>query len=245
MHNFTAKVGFYEVRTQIHPRRGRADPEFQESTPLKCRRMRVSGRILWILCSQFFVCEQVARIGWNIPYSFRHNYISDLGATVCGPLVCSPWHALMNASFALQGLLIASGALVIWKHLRGAGRAGLGLLVASGVGVLVVGFVPENGDVQVHGAFAALHFLGGGLGILFLGLWMRGVAGWASAAVGLVIIAATVLLGQRTAPLLLHLGTGLVERVAAYGIAGWMVAAGIYLWTPSRVPLRTTSRTSG
>ena len=61
-----------------------------------------AGPWLWILCFQFLVCEQIARLGWTLPYSFRRNYISDLGATVCSPLVCSPWHAVMNVSFACR-----------------------------------------------------------------------------------------------------------------------------------------------
>ena len=80
--------------------------------------------VLWCLCVQFFVAEQIARLGWTLPYSFARNYISDLGATVCTSLVCSPRHALMNASFVLQGLLIAGGrwrAGVVPQRLRASG----------------------------------------------------------------------------------------------------------------------------
>ena len=200
-----------------------------------------AGAALWMLCVQFFVAEQVARRGWTLPYSFRRNYISDLGATVCGTSVCSPWHAVMNGSFVLQGLLIAGGAMLVWPLFRGVGRVGLGFLVASGVGVLVVGFVPEDGNMQVHGAAAALHFLGGGVGMMLVGLGLRGAAGKLSLGAGLLVVAATVFVGQRESLLLLQPGTGLVERVAAYGIVLWMMAAGFYL----RAAAPTTSRTSG
>src|SRR5271156_5509570 len=38
------------------------------------------GACLWLLCFQFFVAEQIARLGWTGHYSMRRNYISDLGA---------------------------------------------------------------------------------------------------------------------------------------------------------------------
>ena len=67
------------------------------------------GTILWTACLQFFLAEQVVRLGWTLPYSFARNYVSDLAATACSALVCSPWHTLMNCSFVLQGMLIMGG----------------------------------------------------------------------------------------------------------------------------------------
>ena len=57
------------------------------------------GAFLWLLCLQFFVAEQIARMGWTGHYSMRADFISDLGAT-------SSLHWVMNGSFVLQGLLI-------------------------------------------------------------------------------------------------------------------------------------------
>ena len=209
-----------------------------------------AGAWLWVACLQFFVAEQVARRGWTLPYSFARNYISDLGATSCGPHVCSPWHALMNASFGLQGLLIAGGALLLWRHGRALGHAGLAALVACGLGLLAVAIEPENAVVWVHAAGAAVHFLCGGLGMLLVGWRMRvkaarSAAGWLSMAAGLIVIAATVLLGQKgpaSLSLLSTLGVGAVERVAAYGIVLWLVWMGGSLLMTSRL---ITSRTSG
>ena len=198
-----------------------------------------AGAWLWLCCVQFFVAEQVARRGWTLPYSFARNYISDLGATSCGALVCSPRHALMNSSFGLQGVLIAGGALLLLKPGSLLGRAGLAVLVACGVGLDMVACVPENGDTRVHAAGAAMHFLCGGLGMMLVGWRLRSTGerpavGWLSIAAGLTVVAATVLLGQRGLPLLGVLGVGLVERVAAYGIVCWMVLMGVYLLTTSR-----------
>ena len=71
------------------------------------------GGALWVGCVQFFVSEAVAAAGFLGSYSFRRNYISDLGAMNCSG-GCSPLHALMNASFVLQGALIVTGAAVVW-----------------------------------------------------------------------------------------------------------------------------------
>ena len=108
------------------------------------------GAALWALCFQFFVCEQVAHLGWTTPYSFLHHYISDLGAVTCGEYngrdVCSPWHAVMNASFFVQGLLISGGALFVGGEFAKLGR---GFLFASGLGLCAVGLAPEDSNSQV------------------------------------------------------------------------------------------------
>jgi hypothetical membrane protein len=189
------------------------------------------GAILWIACVQFFLAEQVVRRAWTIPYSFATNYVSDLGATGCSALVCSPWHTLMNASFVLQGILIAGGAVLTWKRWNLLGRVGMALLVVCGLGVLVVGFVPEDGNAGLHRLGAALHFLGGGLGLITVGFTLRRSGfGLISMAIGLAVVWVTLVLGQGDSVWVRQFGVGAVERVAAYGIAGWMAMAGGWLW---------------
>ena len=74
-----------------------------------------------------------------------------------------------------------------------------------------------------HAAGAAAHFLLGGLGMLAMGLaWRGGWVGWISGLAGIVVVIATMMVGNGIPPGAL----GLVERVAAYGIVVWMVAAG-------------------
>ena len=174
-------------------------------------------------CLQFFVMEQVARMGWRgaEPYSFARNYISDLGAVGCGAVVCSPWHGLMNGSFVVQGILIAAGAWLAWRV--GLAKGGLCLLIASGLGLSGVGLVPEDAVRSWHASLAALHFLAGGLGMAWIGLRGRD---WVSALAGVVVLSATVLFGGWSAWVAGMVGVGTMERVAAYGIAGWMVWMG-------------------
>jgi hypothetical membrane protein len=142
----------------------------------------------------------------------------------------------MNASFVLQGLLIAGGAILTWKRWNVLGQLGMCLLVICGLGVAVVGFAPEDLHSDLHRLGAELHFLGGGLGLFAVGLSQRRVFGWISTAAGLAVLCATVELGRGGGVWARQAGIGTVERVAAYGIAGWMVAAGIRLWSQLQSP---------
>src|SRR5262245_10296100 len=78
------------------------------------------GAIIWILAVQFFIAQAVVQAAWTTPFSLTQNFISDLGNTTCAPYpldsnsyVCSPWHALMNASFILLGLIILVGGVLV------------------------------------------------------------------------------------------------------------------------------------
>lgn len=187
------------------------------------------GATLWTACLQFFLAEQLVRLSWTLPYSFARNYVSDLAAITCSVLVCSPWHALMNCSFVSQGLLITGGVALTWRRWSGLARMGVCLLMVCGMGVVVVGLVPEDVNSGLHRIGAALHFLGGGLGMMAVGFSLRRWFGWISAVAGVAVIAATVALGEGGGAWAEEVGTGALERVAAYGIAGWMVAVGTYL----------------
>jgi hypothetical membrane protein len=183
--------------------------------------------LLWTACIQFFIAEQVVRLAWTLPYSFAQNYISDLGADACSAAVCSPWHALMNASFVLQGVLIAGGATLAWRHWRPLQRVGLALLEVCGAGVIVVGLVPENANPTIHNIAAAAHFLGGGFGIIAVGVTLKGWFRWMSVITGVLVVAAVVEVGRGGETLGQQIGIGALERAGAYGITAWMVVLGI------------------
>jgi hypothetical membrane protein len=189
------------------------------------------GAALWILCLQYFLAEAVAISAWPGHYSLSANYISDLGALRCGAQaqglagateqLCSPLHAVMNASFGLQGLLIIGGAFLtaplfpkgwIWK-------IALLLIGASGLGVLVVGFAPEDAAPAPHYFGAVENFLCCNAGLVVLGAallrlgrqtrWI-GMLMFGAGALGLLGVA---LLAMNT---YLGLGVGGMERIAAY-----------------------------
>jgi hypothetical membrane protein len=176
----------------------------------------------WALCFQFFVAEQIARLGWPGQYSMTGNWISDLGAAN------SPRHWIMNGSFIVQGVLISVGAILMRRLFpaKGSYRVALLLFLISGVGVLVVGLVPEDSDAQVHRVAALVHLLAGNLAMILIGLAM--VAGAARVRFRGVITLLAGLLGL-TALVLLGLGeknVGTFERLAAYPLTLWLTWTG-------------------
>jgi hypothetical membrane protein len=197
------------------------------------------GARLWLCCFQFFVAEQIARLGWPGHYSMARDYISDLGSAR------SPLHWVMNGSFMLQGLLIFFGAVLARRYFpaRLVYQVALLLLAVAGVGVLVVGLEPEDGNLRCHLLGAAANFLGGNLGMILLGLVMirrsvclgRGKRGksWVPFVAGSVGLLATLALGFRGTPSWDALGwnTGTVERLAAYPLPLWLTWTGWLMLT--------------
>ena len=192
------------------------------------------GGSCWILCLQYFAAEAIAIAGWRGGYSFHDNYISDLGALACVSSGCSPLHAMMNASFMLQGVLISAGAVLVWPAFpRGWLRAlALGLIAASGLGVFVVGLAPEDFAPGWHYLGAAEHFLFCNAGAALLGLALlrrgRSVRGIAlfSLAAGLLGLAGLVCIATHHS---FGLGVGGMERVTAYPFTLWIASMGAWL----------------
>jgi hypothetical membrane protein len=193
------------------------------------------GGLAWALTLQFFVVEAIVASRYG-GYSYSTDVISDLGAAA------SPARVLMNASFIVQGLLIAAGALLLGPGLAGTGgRLARVLFVITGLGVLLVGVFPSDGNVTVHEIAAGAHLLGGGIGLIALAYGVRPrseALGTALAVLGLVGVVATVFFA---AAVFLVLGEGGMERVAAYVIPIGLTVAGIALWREKDDWLRLTN----
>ena len=208
------------------------------------------GGLAWLLTLQFFVVEAIAAARYD-GYSYAADVISDLGTAT------SPAAALMNGSFVVQGLLIAAGALLLGPGLAGTGgRVAQVLLVAAGIGVLLVGVFPSDGNAGAHAVAAAVHLLGGGLGLIALAYGVRPrseTLGTTLAVLGLLGVIGTVFFAS---VVFLFLGEGGMERVGAYVIPVGLTLAGVALWrqqetwweltnadgTPSRRQLREDAR---
>ena len=84
------------------------------------------GGAFWMLTLLYFVGQLVAQTAWRTPYSLIDNRVSDLGNTECGrtladTYICSPLHAVMNATFVLTGVLILIGLFLtrrVWPRRR-------------------------------------------------------------------------------------------------------------------------------
>ena len=191
------------------------------------------GGLAWVLTLQFFVVEAIAASQYG-GYSYSANVISDLGTAD------SSARLLMNASLVLQGLLIAAGALLLGPGLSGTGgRLARALLVIAGLGVLLVGVFPSDGNATVHQIAAGAHFIGGGIGLIALAYGVRPrseALGTVLALLGLAGVIGTIFFGS---VVFLGLGEGGMERVAGYVIPIGLAVAGIALWRQrdDRVPL--------
>ena len=178
--------------------------------------MRRAGFALWALCLQFFVAEQVARSGWPGPYSMTRDYISDQGSAR------SPLHWVMNGSFVLQGLLIFFGAMLVRRCFP---SRTIFLLAIAGIGVLLVGLIPEDQNIQLHLWGAGGNFVAGNLAVLLMGAGKSSHwDGRLGVALGLLGLVATGALLFRSG-----LGTqiGTVERFAAYPLPLWLTWTGL------------------
>jgi hypothetical membrane protein len=195
---------------------------------------RRRGAWLWVCCLQYFVAEAIAAAGFRGAYTFRRNFISDLGATRCGDGAnCSPLHALMNASFVLQGALICAGAFLVWPLFpKGLARFALGLIAASGLGVAVVGLAPENAAPGWHYLGAAENLLLSNAGAALIGAALLREKP-APRAVGLISLGSGLLglagLACLAGGLDFGLGVGAVERIAAYPFPLWLAGMGAWL----------------
>ena len=159
---------------------------------------------------------------WPGHYSMSLNWISDLGSAN------SPLHWVMNGSFVVQGVLISVGAILMGRLFpaKASYRVALLLFLVSGVGVLVVGLVPEDSDAQVHRVAALAHLLAGNLAMILIGVAM--LAGAARVRFRGAITLLAGLLGL-TALVLLALGeknVGTFERLAAYPLTLWLTWTG-------------------
>jgi hypothetical membrane protein len=200
-------------------------------------RLRI-GALPWASSIQFFVMQVIVAFGWDTPYSLAARYISDLGNTACAPypvgsatIVCSPWHAGMNASFLLLGVTMAAGAPLVAGAFRAGWlrTAGLALIAVAGLGVFLVGLFPENENIAAHTAGAGLNFVCGNLGMLIVGSAGSGSRRFdrVSQGMGLLGLAGTALFVEG---IFLGLGQGGMERVAAYPLTLWLTGAGVHLW---------------
>jgi len=183
------------------------------------------GALAWLLTLQFFVVEAIAQSRYAGPYSRADDTISALGTGA------SAAHQWMNASFIVQAALILAGAVLLRPVLlRTAGQIAPVLLIASALGVLLVGVFPSDGNALMHAIGAVAHFVGGNLGLIALAYSVRPrseLLATTLALLGLVGIAATVFFLTGVTE---YLGEGGTERVGGYVIPVGLAVAGLGLW---------------
>jgi hypothetical membrane protein len=192
------------------------------------------GPVLYAISIQYFATQLFVALQWTPPYSLSRDTISDLGNTACGTwngrYVCSPLHSLMNASFVVLGITMTLGSVLISRYFAN-GRVsatGFAAMAIAGVGVIMVGFFPENSEPPLHGLGAATPFVLGNVSLIILALSFKVPAvlrvylclSGVMALLGLLAYASRHYIG---------LGEGGMERVVAYPQTVCLVVIGFYL----------------
>ncbi|UUS34460.1 MULTISPECIES: DUF998 domain-containing protein [Streptomyces] len=208
-------------------------------------RLRI-GYAAWIAgVVQFFVIHVVVESAWARPYSWARNNISDLGNAHCAlqaepepRYVCSPEHALMNASFVTLGVLLVIGAVLtsgLWR--RGVvGAVARCLLAGAGAGFVLAGLAPADIDENQHLLGALLIMGTGNIGLVVAGSGLADDVPRALRRVtGLLGVVALAAFGLFLSHRYLGLGMGGMERVAALPILLWSLAVAVR-GMPRRAP---------
>lgn len=191
------------------------------------------GGVLLLLAGLYFVGEAWAAAGWEgRPYRWTVDAISELGVPETRYAGDEPFaatnHAVMNATFVATGLRTLLAGLVLTPFVpRRARRTVLGLVLAYGLGVVIVGLFPTgmpSTRSDIHGVGAFLTIAGGS--VLLLALAVSLSAGYRRLAV-LTAVLGLLSLGGTLGGVLQIGGFGLVERIAVYPVLLWQVIVGV------------------
>jgi hypothetical membrane protein len=203
----------------------------------------------------YLAAETIAAAAWKSPtYSYTQNWISDLGSATSGVFqgreLNSPQHAVMNAGFIVQGLLVGFAIVLLSRTIDGRMRrftSVMGVVIA--VGYILVGTfhgslqAEQNGTLGLHFTGAGLAIFGGNTLALVLGLHWRKSAGTRtlgllSIVVGaLGLLAAVILMSTMNA----DVPSGLIERCSVYSIVLWELFVAVALL---RGPVAATTTTA-
>lgn len=196
----------------------------------------------------FLVSEAISAAAWSAgTYDYGHNFISDLGTTVCGStfadrVMCSPLHGVMNVGFVAMGVGVAVTAALLASRLRGARRVlstVSGCLVAVGM-ILVATFhggveSVDNGTIAIHALGAAAAIALGNILAITMGTNARqlGFPRWysrAAVALGIIgLVGLVLLLSGATV-----LDPAVFERISVYAIFVWLFLTSAAQLTSSR-----------
>ncbi|QOD44085.1 DUF998 domain-containing protein [Clavibacter zhangzhiyongii] len=202
------------------------------------------GATLWVLGLVAFPAQIVAAAMWPRTYSWRTNFISDLGVTACEMFdvgtrveryICSPAHALANGSTIVNGLLLTAGAVLLWSAWprRRTGRLAMALLMVGGLLVALVGFLPWDVYPEHHDAVALAQAAAQWVGMIVLVFALRGAGAFRGAA---VLTAVSVVVSISGFVLFIDaidggpsfvLGLGITERIAFDTLAVWGAVMGV------------------
>ncbi|PRY36933.1 DUF998 domain-containing protein [Umezawaea tangerina] len=202
------------------------------------RSARLGGVLLALGPAQFLVLHVVVANAWVRPrYSWWTNYISDLGAVHCAPVlgndVCSPLHAGMNTAFVLLGVLLLAGTVLTantWST-QGNRRVWQAMVGLAGLSWVVVGLVPEDVDLTVHSIGALPVFILGNAALVIAGTSAstrtRPLARTAALALGITGLLGFALTAFAATNAGHVIGVGIAERVTVFPLLLWVLVVGV------------------
>lgn len=216
-----------------------------QPTPRAGRLVAVSAALAPLV---FLISEAISATAWSAgTYDYGHNFISDLGTTVCGStfagrIMCSPLHGVMNVGFVVMGVGVAVAVALLARRLPGARRAlstVFGCLVA--VGMILVATVHggvesvDNGTIAIHALGAAAAIALGNVLAIIMGTNARrlGFPRWysrAAVALGTIGLVGLILLLSGSAVL----DPAVFERISVYAIFVWLFLTSAAQLTSSR-----------
>ena len=136
----------------------------------------------------------------------------------------------MNASFVVLGITMTVGSVLVSRYFT-AGRAsksGFAAMAVSGLGVIMVGFFPENSVPALHGLGAAIPFVLGNASLVILALSLKMPARLRLYVLLSGVLALFGLVAYASSDDLV-LFEGVIERVVAYPQTVCLIAIGFYL----------------
>jgi hypothetical membrane protein len=181
------------------------------------------GAALWLLRPVYILVELAVAAAATAGYSLVGDTVSDLGATGCRPLACSPGHELMNGTFIGVGLLLVLGAVLLVDRL---GSPVTVLLVVAGLSSVATGLFPVDEDARLHALAAAPLFVCQPAALVLLSRALRPTharmaAALAVTAFGTAAAAAGFAAGGA--------GVGVLERLALWPVLVALAAVGVVL----------------
>ena len=198
------------------------------------------GAFVYVSSILYFFAQVFVGWIWTSPqYSLWTNTISDLGNTHCGAYrgsqVCSHRHGWMNLAFVFVGLVMVVGSSLLYHEFERRSWdtwrfVGFAVMAIGGVGAILVGAFPENENGTGHVIGASLAIGGGNIALLILAIALRGdiperlrrfMLWWAP----ISLVASFMFVFKRH----FGLGSGGLERIAAYPETIWLISLGAWL----------------
>ncbi|MFD7085178.1 hypothetical protein [Streptomyces sp. NPDC059918] len=196
------------------------------------------GGLVWLASAvQTAVVSAVASVRLH-SLDLARDMVSTLGAADCGALkgrwVCSPLSVTVNLSWALAGIGLGAGVLLVRPLLRPGRRRALAvaLILLAAAGTVLVAASPYDARPVPHYAGAFVALLCGNLAVTVLAPLLSGTGalprwwGRCGRTIGCLGLAAGVCFGTG---LYAHAFQGGFERMAIWPLVLWVLASGLRL----------------